>query len=54
MTRQVPVNYTDSHFDFKQAHGTEMAIDALKQTVDLYRNQDTSVYMCMCILDAKK
>ena len=31
----------DSQFGFKQAHGTEMAIFALKQTVDFYRNQDT-------------
>ena len=29
-----------------------MAIFALKQTVDFYRNQDTPVYMCF--LDAKK
>ena len=42
----------DSQFIFKQAHGTEMAIFALKQTVDFYHNQDTSVYMCF--LDAKK
>ena len=41
----------DSQFGFKQARGTEMAIFALKQTVDFYRNQDTPVYMC--ILDAK-
>ena len=31
----------DSQFGFKQAHGTEMAIFALKQTVDFYCNQDT-------------
>ena len=42
----------DSQFSFKQAHGTEIAIFALKQTVDLYHNQDTPV--CMCFLDAKK
>ena len=42
----------DSQFGFKQAHGTEMAIFALKQTVDFYHNQDTPVYMCF--LDAKK
>ena len=42
----------DSQFDFKQAHGTEMAIFALKKTVDIYHNQDTPVYMCF--LDAKK
>ena len=41
----------DSQFGFKQAHGTEMAIFALKQTIDLYRNQDTPVYMFF--LDAK-
>ena len=42
----------DNEFGFKQAHGTEMAIFALKQTVDFYRNQDTPVYMYF--LDAKK
>ena len=42
----------DSQFGFKQAHGTEMAILTLKQTVDFYRNQDTPVYMCF--LDASK
>ena len=35
----------DSQFDFKQAHGTEMAIFLLKRTIDFYRNQDTPVYM---------
>ena len=42
----------DSQFGFKRAHGTEMAIFALKQAVDFYRNQDTPVYMCF--LDANK
>ena len=42
----------DSQFGFKQAHGIEIAIFALKQTVDFYRNQDTPIYMCF--LDAKK
>ena len=42
----------DSQFGFKQAHGTEMAIFSLKQTVDFYRNQDTTVNMCF--LDEKK
>ena len=42
----------DSQFGFKQAHGTEMAIFVLKQTVDFYHNRDTPVYMCF--LDAKK
>ena len=42
---------TDSQFGFKRAHGTEMAIFVLKQTVDYYRNQDIPVYMCF--LDAK-
>ena len=36
----------DSQFGSKQANGTEMAIFALKQTVDFYRYQDTRVYMC--------
>ena len=43
---------TGSQFGFKRAHGTEMAIFALKQTVDFYRNQDTPSYMYS--LDAKK
>ena len=42
----------DSQFGFKQAHGTEITIFALKQTVDFYHNQDTPIYMCF--LDAKK
>ena len=42
----------DSQFGFKQAHGTEMAIFALKQMEDFYSNQDTPVYICF--LDAKK
>ena len=42
----------DSQFDFNRAHWTLMAIFALKQTVDFYRNQDSPVYMCF--LDAKK
>ena len=42
----------DSQFGFKRAHGTEMVIFPLKQTLDFYRNQDTPVYMCF--LDAKR
>ena len=42
----------DSQFGFKWGHGIKMAIFALKQTVDFYRNRDTTVYMCF--LDAKK
>ena len=42
----------NSQFGFKQAHGREIAIVALKQTVDFYHNQDTPEYMCF--LDAKK
>ena len=41
----------DSQFGFKRAHGTEMVIFELKQTVNFYRNQDTPVYMCF--LDTK-
>ena len=41
----------NNQFGFKQAHGTEMAIFALKQTVDFYCNHDTPVYMCF--LDEK-
>ena len=36
----------DSQFGFKQAHGTEMVIFALKETVYFYRDQDTPVDMC--------
>ena len=43
---------SDIQFGFKRAHGTEMAIFALKQTVDFYRNQDTPVYTCF--RDAEK
>ena len=47
-TRQVGYLWTaDCQFDFKQAHGTEMAIFALKQRVDFFRNQDTPVNMCV-------
>ena len=35
----------DSQFGFKRAHGPEMAIFALKQTVDFYRNQDAPVHV---------
>ena len=42
----------DSQFSFKQAHVTEMAISATKQTVDFYHNQDTPEFMCF--LDEKK
>ena len=42
----------DSQIGFQQAHGTEIAIFSVKQTVDFCRNQDTLVYMCF--LDAKK
>ena len=42
----------DSQFGFKRLHETGMAIFALKQTADFFRNQDTPVYMCS--LDAKK
>ena len=35
----------DSQFGFKQAHGTEMAIFTLEQTVHFYRNQDTPVHV---------
>ena len=42
----------DSQFGYKQVHGAEKAIFALKQTVDFYRNLDTLVYMCF--LDTKK
>ena len=36
----------DSQFGFKEAHETEMALFALKQTVYFYRNQDTPVFIC--------
>ena len=42
----------DFQFGFKREHGTEMAIFALKQTVDFYCNQDTTEFMHF--LDTKK
>ena len=36
----------DSQFGLKQAHGTEIAIFALNQTVDFYCSQGTPVYIC--------
>ena len=36
----------DSQFGFKRAHGTEIAIFAINQTINFYCNQDTPVYMC--------
>ena len=51
MTRQVPGDCRQPIW-FQAAHVTEMAICALKQTVDFYRNQDIPVYMCF--LDAKR
>ena len=44
----------DSQFGFKQAHATEMAIFALKQTVDFCRNQDTPVYTVCAFLMQKR
>ena len=41
----------DSPFGFRAAHGTDMAIFALKQTVDFYRGHDAPVYICL--LDPK-
>ena len=35
-----------SQFLFNHAHGTEIVIFALKQTMDFYHKQDTPVYMC--------
>ena len=42
----------DSQIGFNRAHGTEIAIFALMQTVDFYQNQDTPAYIFF--LDAKK
>ena len=42
----------DSQFGFKQAHVTEMAISAPKQTIAFYHNQDTPEFMCF--LDEKQ
>ena len=47
---QVPVDCRQPIW-LKQAHGTEMAIFALKQTADFNHNQDTPLYMCF--LNAK-
>ena len=52
-TRQVPVDCRQPlQFGFKQAHVKKIAIFALKQTVDFYRNQDTPIHLSF--LDAKK
>ena len=40
----------DSQFCFKQAHGIEMAIFALKQTVDFYRKQN---YTCAFLMQKR-
>ena len=42
----------DSQFGFKEGHGTDMAIFALKQTIEYYRCRDSPVFLCF--LDAKK
>jgi hypothetical protein len=42
----------DSQFGFKEGHGTELAIFALKQTIEYYRDRDSPVFLCF--LDAKK
>ena len=42
----------DSQFDFKQAHGTGMAIFALKQTVD-FTVIRTHLYTCASLMQIK-
>ena len=42
----------DNQFGFKKGHGTDMAIYALKNTIEYYRNFNSPVYVCF--LDASK
>lgn len=41
-----------NQFGFKQGHGTDMCVFALKETIDYYRQKSSPVYVCF--LDASK
>ena len=43
---------TDNQFGFKQNHGTDMCIYALRQTIDYYKRNSSPVLICY--LDASK
>ena len=43
---------TDNQFGFKQNHGTDMCIYALRQTIDYYKRNSSPVFICY--LDASK
>ena len=43
---------TDNKFGFKQNHGTDMCIYALRQTIDYYKRNTSPVYICY--VDASK
>ena len=46
---------TDNQFGFKQNHGTDMCIYALRQNIDYYkRNSNVSSPVFICYLDASK
>ena len=43
---------TDNEFGFKQNHGTDMCIYAMRQTIDYYKRNSSRVFICY--LDASK
>ncbi len=46
------INSTDNQFGFKAKHGTDLCIYALKEIVNKYRDNNSSVFMCF--IDASK
>lgn len=49
---QVHVKTTDNQFGFKNKHGTDLCIYALKEIVSTYKRKNSTVFMCF--LDASK
>ncbi len=43
---------SDNHFGFKPKHGTHMCIFALKEILDFYNRNNSTI--CMCFIDASK
>ena len=43
---------TDNQFGFKRKHGTDMCIFALKEILDKYNRQNSTIFMCF--IDASK
>ena len=43
---------TDYQFGFKSNHSTDLCIYTLKEVIDFYHSQSTSIYMCF--MDASK